>query len=415
MHFQFCCVFHSVVSFICTYLAERSLTYFFLSAGESGLGKSTLVNSLFLTDLYPDRVVPSARDKIEKTVSIEAASVEILERGVKLRLTVVDTPGFGDALNTSNCFKSITQYVDAQFEKYLKDESGLNRRNIVDCRVHCCFYFINPAGHGLRPLDVKFMKELDRRVNIVPVIAKADTLTRPELIRLKRRVMDQIEALNIQIYPLPDCDDDEDLEYKEQCKQLKEAIPYAVIGSNTMLEVQGRKVRGRLYPWGVVEIENPDHSDFIKLRTMLVAHMQDLQEVTQDVHYENFRLNRLKTHSNGTASNVQNSTTEDRLTEKQLAEKDAELRRMQEMLVKMQAEMQAKSSAGRSVDADAPSAPTPASRVTSAAAPGYPSAAARNANLSGPGGASAQAPPPPPSHPPPYNSKLSQRLPSVLH
>ena len=25
--------------------------------GESGLGKSTLINSLFLTDLYPDRVV----------------------------------------------------------------------------------------------------------------------------------------------------------------------------------------------------------------------------------------------------------------------------------------------------------------------------------------------------------------------
>lgn len=28
--------------------------------GESGLGKSTLVNALFLTDLYPERVVPDA-------------------------------------------------------------------------------------------------------------------------------------------------------------------------------------------------------------------------------------------------------------------------------------------------------------------------------------------------------------------
>lgn len=28
--------------------------------GESGLGKSTLVNSLFLTDLYPERVIPDA-------------------------------------------------------------------------------------------------------------------------------------------------------------------------------------------------------------------------------------------------------------------------------------------------------------------------------------------------------------------
>lgn len=28
--------------------------------GESGLGKSTLINSLFLTDLYPERVIPGA-------------------------------------------------------------------------------------------------------------------------------------------------------------------------------------------------------------------------------------------------------------------------------------------------------------------------------------------------------------------
>ena len=32
-----------------------------LRLGESGLGKSTLINTLFLTDLYPDRVVSSAQ------------------------------------------------------------------------------------------------------------------------------------------------------------------------------------------------------------------------------------------------------------------------------------------------------------------------------------------------------------------
>lgn len=67
--------------------------------GESGLGKSTLINSLFLTDLYPERVIPGAAEKIERTVQIEASTVEIEERGVKLRLTVVDTPGYGDAIN----------------------------------------------------------------------------------------------------------------------------------------------------------------------------------------------------------------------------------------------------------------------------------------------------------------------------
>ena len=43
-------------------------------------------------------------------------------------------------------YKPILDYVNNQFNTYLKDESGLNRRNIVDNRIHCCFYFISPTG-----------------------------------------------------------------------------------------------------------------------------------------------------------------------------------------------------------------------------------------------------------------------------
>jgi septin family protein len=48
---------------------------------------------------------PSA-EKIERTVQIEASTVEIEERGVKLRLTVVDTPGYGDAINSQDWWVS---------------------------------------------------------------------------------------------------------------------------------------------------------------------------------------------------------------------------------------------------------------------------------------------------------------------
>lgn len=34
---------------------------------------------------------------------------------------------------------------------------------------------------------------------------------------------------------------------------FQESIPFAVIGSNTVVEAKGRRVRGRLYPWGIVE------------------------------------------------------------------------------------------------------------------------------------------------------------------
>lgn len=348
---------------------KRGFEFTLMVVGESGLGKSTLINTLFLTDLYPDRVVASAQENIEKTVKIDVSTVEIEERGVKVRLTVVDTPGYGDAIDNTDCFQSIIQYINDQFERYLQDESGLNRRHIVDNRVHCCFYFINPAGHGLKPLDIQFMKQLHNKVNIVPVLAKADTLTKQEVAKLKRKVLDEIEENGIHIYPLPDCDTDEEEDYKEQVRQLKEAVPFAVVGSTTVLDVGGKKVRGRQYPWGVIEVENPSHCDFIKLRCLLGTHMQDLTEVTQDVHYENYRSERLakgggapiststtntvaannNAQPNGNAlssSKLINSSSsigpeKDRMAI-ELEEKEAQIRKMQEMMARMQAQLQDK-------------------------------------------------------------------------
>ncbi|XP_042298397.1 septin-4 isoform X2 [Sceloporus undulatus] len=269
---------------------KRGFDFTLMVAGEAGLGKSTLVNSLFLTDLYKDRKLLNAEERILQTVEITKHVVDIEEKGVKLRLTIVDTPGFGDAVNNTECWKPVADYIDQQFEQYFRDESGLNRKNIQDNRVHCCLYFISPFGHGLRPLDVEFMKALHQRVNIVPVLAKADTLMPSEVDRMKNKIRDEIEQFGIRIYQFPDCDSDEDDDFKLQDQALKESIPFAVIGSNTVVEAKGRRIRGRLYPWGVVEVENPAHCDFVKLRTMLVrTHMQDLKDVTRETHYENYR------------------------------------------------------------------------------------------------------------------------------
>merc|ERR1711879_881285 len=135
----------------------------------------------------------AAADRINRTVEISPTMVEIEERGVKLRLTVVDTPGFGDSLSGDNQTQPIVHYIDKQFQQYLDDESGLNRRNISDTRVHCCFYFISPHSNGLRPIDVEFMKTLHHKVNIVPIIAKADTLTGQEILKKKKLILADIE------------------------------------------------------------------------------------------------------------------------------------------------------------------------------------------------------------------------------
>ncbi len=128
-------------------------------------------------------------------------------------------------------------------------------------------------------------------------------------------------------------------------------MPFAVSGSTTFIEANGRKVRGRVYPWGIVEIENPEHCDFIKLRTMLIAHMQDLQEVTQEVHYENYRLQKLAAEARAGVKaelmledslSISSSVDGDEM-KKILQEKEAELRKMQALMAKMQADMNQKS------------------------------------------------------------------------
>ncbi|XP_054416715.1 septin-7-like isoform X1 [Pongo abelii] len=157
-----------------------------LLLGESGLGKLTLINSLFLTDLYsPEYPGPSQR--IKKTVQVEQSKVLIKEGGVQLLLTIVDTPGFGDAVDNSNCWQPVINYIDSKFEDYLNAESRVNRCQMPGNRVQCCLYFLAPSDHGLTPLDIEFTKHLHEKVNIIPLIAKADTLTPEECQQFKKQ------------------------------------------------------------------------------------------------------------------------------------------------------------------------------------------------------------------------------------
>ncbi|KAJ1310191.1 hypothetical protein OPQ81_006935 [Rhizoctonia solani] len=301
--------------------------------GESGLGKSTLVNTLFNTTLYPAKEYLHPSAERPKTVAIESISADIEENGVRLRLTVVDTPGFGDFVNNDDSWKPIVENIEARFDAYLEQENRVNRQKMVDNRVHACLYFIQPSGHSLKQIDIEFMRRLHTKVNLIPVIAKSDTLTDEEIIQFKQRILSDIAHHQIRIFQAP-VYENEDEETIAENEEIASKIPFAIVGSDKHVETpDGRTVRGRVYPWGVIEVDNEDHCDFVKLRQMLIrTYMEELREHTNLVLYENYRSEKL----------LAMGVTQDHSVFKEVnpAAKMAEERTLHEAkLAKMEAEM----------------------------------------------------------------------------
>ncbi|XP_065316455.1 protein peanut-like isoform X2 [Gordionus sp. m RMFG-2023] len=286
---------------------KKGFEFTLMVVGESGLGKSTLINSLFLTDIYSEDF-PGPSHRIKKTVEVETSKQVLVENGVQLSLTIVDTPGFGDSVNNSECWQKILDHIEFKYDEYLNKESKINRRTFEDSRIHCCLYFIAPSGHGLKELDIKFMKKLHEKVNILPLIAKADTMTPDEIHRFKKRILNEIKQNNINIYEFPSMDDPEE---NKRNRELKDKVPFAIMGSNMVYDLNNRKIRGRKYPWGIAEVENNDHCDFSALRDMLIRrHMQHMKDVTANVLYENFRCFKLSGGCPDAISDMDNPLTQ---------------------------------------------------------------------------------------------------------
>ena len=51
------------------------------------------------------------------------------------------------------------------------------------------------------------MKKLDTKVNIIPIIAKADTINKTELSKFKSKIMSELVNNGVQIYQFPTEDD----------------------------------------------------------------------------------------------------------------------------------------------------------------------------------------------------------------
>ncbi|KII88131.1 hypothetical protein PLICRDRAFT_41256 [Plicaturopsis crispa FD-325 SS-3] len=274
-------------------LLKRGFQFNVIVVGQTGLGKSTLINTIFASHLIDSKGRLEADEPVRQTTEIQAASHVIVENGVKLRLNIVDTPGYGDQVNNENCWDPIVKYIKDQHSAYLRKElTAMRDRYIQDTRIHCCLYFINPTGHSLRAIDVIVMKKLSEVVNVVPVIAKSDSLTFDERESFKQKIRAELVYNNIRLYPFDtDENDDDEIQLNESIRSL---IPFAVVGSERNVIIDGKSVRGRKNRWGVVNVEDETHCEFMHLRNFLTrTHLQDLIETTAQIHYEAFRSKQL--------------------------------------------------------------------------------------------------------------------------
>ncbi|KAI1902763.1 hypothetical protein AGOR_G00019350 [Albula goreensis] len=259
-----------------------------LCVGETGIGKSTLMDTLFNTRFEGE---PVSHD--QPGVRLQSHTYDLQESNVHLKLTVVNTVGFGDQINKEDSYKSIVEFIDAQFEAYLQEELKIKRtlHTYHDTRVHACLYFIAPTGHSLKSLDLVTMKKLDSKVNIIPIIAKSDAVSKTELTKFKIKIASELVSNGVQIYQFPT--DDETV--AEINSTMNGHLPFAVVGSTEEVKIGNKMVKARQYPWGIVQVENESHCDFVKLREMLVrVNMEDLREQTHARHYELYRRCKLE-------------------------------------------------------------------------------------------------------------------------
>ena len=118
------------------------------------------------------------------------------------------------------------------------------------------------------------MKKLDTKVNIIPIIAKADTISKTELQKFKvmiyillrfncdycekftikwyflqSKIISELQSNGVNIYQFPT--DDESV--TDINTQMNAHVPFAVVGSTDFVRVGNKMMRSRQYPWGTVQ------------------------------------------------------------------------------------------------------------------------------------------------------------------
>ncbi|KAG0094781.1 Septin-14 [Podila epicladia] len=211
--------------------------------GDVGVGKSTFIDTFISTlanvqsseQSYETVAVPSDSSSSTSSASfqLEVTHVKtgsILDRNstssassppsddplglIPAKITTpareisfITVPGYSSTLNPSQTLSTTDDYLNHHLRTVTSvfsptiSSAQLAWFLITGSKAHtlptCAFYFVL---YELKPIDLLYMKLIHERVNLVPVITKADTVSKNELWVLKRRMIRQLKLNGIQFH-----------------------------------------------------------------------------------------------------------------------------------------------------------------------------------------------------------------------
>ncbi|RUP27865.1 Septin-domain-containing protein [Jimgerdemannia flammicorona] len=202
-----------------------------LVTGDSGIGKTKLITTLTesreviaydhpsqpFNNAFSDETLSSSGDDVgpmpgeglrERRAStmvvpawarprFQEGDVGIDEVVPVNNLCFVDTVGYGVNLDVNATISPVTEYVESQFRKTnaIFHPTAPNNHELMRFLINAhgahshadaCLYLIL---HRAKPVDFEYMRSLHDKCNLVPIIAKSDTLTPAEVTELKLRFL----------------------------------------------------------------------------------------------------------------------------------------------------------------------------------------------------------------------------------
>jgi septin family protein len=262
----------------------------FMVVGESGLGKTTFLKAICACLPNDPEVRPHDGCKTVGEPSV-IFNHEFEEGGVQYKFSAVDAAGFevkenvsitGDPVDSEANFQPIMQYITNKQDQWAQCADPDGRSEKSDERIHCLFYFIRP--HRVQEIDLTFMQRFSKVVNIVPIIAKADTLTRDELTKQLRELHQRLSEKQIRIFDFEETES-ANLQFLPEVKSEELLPDYAAVGSalaghevplpplprnrNMFAVITSAPGTARQYVYGTASMMDKRHSDFPRLIGLL--------------------------------------------------------------------------------------------------------------------------------------------------